>query len=118
MSRIGDYVIGEQEEGRMDIPDPVDPHIPERDEAIKLEDNIPIPPTMRERSDLNSRFGNLPFGRMQVGQSFALTDMSEKEYTALRARVSRANKKHDGRFSLQTENRTENGISGRIFRVQ
>ena len=54
MSRINDYVIGEQEAGRMPVED--EPLGPE----IVLEDSVPIPDSLLERSDLNEKFGNLP----------------------------------------------------------
>ena len=115
MSRIGDYVIGEQEGGRMSLP-PDDP----REAAIQLEDDVPIPEQLTDRSDLNTRFGDLQstFVKMNQGQSFVLSGMSDKEIVALRARVSRANKKLDGRFGLHMEGRDDNGINARIYRVE
>ena len=69
MSRINDYVIGEQEAGRMPVED--EPLGPE----IVLEDSVPIPDSLLERSDLNEKFGNLPktIDKMEKGQSFALS---------------------------------------------
>jgi hypothetical protein len=118
MSRIGDYIIGEQEEGRMEIASEnnQEPVLP--DDNIILEDHYPIPEQLTDRSDLNTKFGNLPFLKMDQGQSFLLTSMSDKEYVALRARVSRANKKLTGRFALHTESRDDSGISGRVYRVE
>ena len=115
MSRINDYVIGEQEAGRM----PVDEDNGEP--SIVIEDNVPIPDSLLERSDLNEKFGNLPetIGQMTRGQSFALTGLSDKEYTALRARVSRSNKKYpERRFALQTEGKDDAGVRGRVYRVE
>ena len=118
MSRIGDYIIGEQEEGRMEMAaeNNQEPVLP--DGSIILEDHHPIPEQLTDRSDLNNKFGNLPFTAMAQGQSFLLTGMTDKEYVALRARVSRANKKHTGRFALHTESRDDSGISGRVYRVE
>ena len=115
MSRINDYVIGEQEAGRMPVED--EPLGPE----LVLEDSVPIPDSLLERSDLNEKFGNLPktIDKMEKGQSFALSGLSDKEYTALRARVSRSNKKYpDRRFALQTEERGDAGTRGRVFRIE
>ena len=115
MSRITDYVIGEQEAGRMPVEDD------NGDGNIVIEDNVPIPESLLERSDLNEKFGNLPetISQMTKGQSFALTGLSDKEYTALRARVSRSNKKFpERRFALQTESKDERGANGRVYRVE
>jgi len=115
MSRIGDYIIGEQEEGNMSIEENFEPEIPER-AKVKLDDDMPIPDELIGRSDLNKRYGILPFTDMEVGQSFVLDQMVEKEYIALRARVSLANK-GDARFALKQEERSDEGIRGRVFRV-
>ena len=110
MSRISDYIIGEQEEGRMEMAaeNNQEPVLP--DGSIILEDHHPIPEQLTDRSDLNNKFGNLPFTAMAQGQSFLLTGMTDK--------VSRANKKHTGRFALHTESRDDSGISGRVYRVE
>jgi hypothetical protein len=121
MSRIGDYVIGEQEEGRIDVThDNGEPSIPERDGGIQLDDNVPIPNRLADRSDLNTRFGDLQstFEKMNEGQSFLLSGMTDKELVALRARVSRANKKLSATFRLSTEGKDESGIKGRVFRIE
>ena len=119
MSRIGDYVIGEQEEGRMVIEDSFEPEIPPSESlSIKLDDDMPIPEDLLDRSDLNKRYGVLPFTQMNIGQSFVLDQMTEKEYIALRARVSRANKRNAGRFALKQEDRSDAGIRGRVFRIE
>jgi hypothetical protein len=55
---------------------------------------------------------------MDEGQSFALDNLSEREFVALRARVSRANKNHEGRFALKQEDKTDHGIRGRVYRVE
>ena len=109
MSRINDYVIGEQEAGRMPVED--EPLGPE----IVLEDSVPIPDSLLERSDLNEKFGNLPktIDKMEKGQSFALSGLSDKETLA------RKNKKYpDRRFALQTEERGDGGTRGRVFRIE
>ena len=116
---IGDYVIGEQEEGRMVIEDSFEPEIPSSESlSIKLDDDMPIPEDLLDRSDLNKRYGVLPFTQMNIGQSFVLDQMTEKEYIALRARVSRANKRNAGRFALKQEDRSDAGVRGRVFRIE
>ena len=119
MSRIGDYIIGEEEEGRM-MEDHPEPYVPGRDdEDIKLESNVPIPDKFKNRSDLNTKFGNLPFENMEIGQSFVLDGMTEREYTALRARVSRANKKHSPKvFNSSTEPTQGEDFRLRVFRTE
>jgi hypothetical protein len=47
-----------------------------------------------------------------------MRELSEKEFTALRARVSRANKKIDGQFALHTESREDGVINARVFRIE
>jgi len=119
MSRINDYIIGEEEAGRTDL-NPLDtsePQIPPPVE-VTIDTGVPIPQELVSRSDLNSRFGKLPFHLMDEGQSFALDNLSEREFVALRARVSRANKNHDGRFALKQEDKTDHGIRGRVYRVE
>tara|TARA_R110002012_G_scaffold312823_1_gene523898 strand:- start:10689 stop:11048 length:360 start_codon:yes stop_codon:yes gene_type:complete len=119
MSRIGDYIIGEEESGNLQHdPNPQEPDIPDS-QGIAIDDSVPIPTHLLERSNLNSRFGHLPFDSMQAGNSFALEGLTEKEFTALRARVSRANKKEAGTFALQTVNKHEDGaVDARVFRIE
>lgn len=117
MSRINDYVIGEEEAGRREVVDSPEPQIPPPVE-ITIDSGVPIPKDLIDRSDLNNRFGKLPFHIMTEGQSFALDNLTDKEFVALRARVSRANKNTEGRFALKQEDKTEYGIRGRVYRVQ
>ena len=118
MSQIGNYIVGEQEEGRLPEDDgQLDPEMP-ASLTVRLDDDMPIPEALLDRSDLNKRYGVLPFTQMNIGQSFVLDGMTEKEYIALRARVSRANKRTEARFALKQENRGEDGVRGRVFRVE
>jgi len=117
MSQINDYVLGEEEAGRREIVDSPEPQIPPP-VAVTIDSGLPIPKELLSRSDLNTRFGKLPFHIMTEGQSFALDNLSDREFVALRARVSRANKNHDGRFALKQEDKTEHGIRGRVYRVE
>ena len=117
MSRINDYIIDEEESGKREVVDSPEPQIPPPVE-ITIDSGVPIPKDLIDRSDLNNRFGKLPFHLMNEGQSFALDNLSDKEFVALRARVSRANKNTEGRFALKQEDKTEYGIRGRVYRVE
>ena len=119
MSRIGDYVIEKEENGELEH----DFNPPETDNSestgIEIDDSVPIPSHLVERSNLNSKFGHLPFEKMDTGNSFALEGLTEKEFTALRARVSRANKREIGNFALQTVNKHDDGaVDARVFRIE
>ena len=116
MSRMGDYVIGEEEAGKIDPVEELYPQEPNT--GIEIDDSVPIPTHLLERSNLNSRFGHLPFDSLEVGSSFPMRELSEKEFTALRARVSRANTKIDGQFALHTESREDGVINARVFRIE
>ena len=117
MSRINDYIIDEEESGKREVVDSPEPQIPPPVE-ITIDSGVPIPKDLIDRSDLNNRFGKLPFHIMTEGQSFALDNLRDKEFVALRARVSRANKNTEGRFALKQEDKTEYGIRGRVYRVE
>ena len=107
MSRINDYIIDEEESGKREVVDSPEPQIPPPVE-ITIDSGVPIPKDLIDRSDLNNRFGKLPFHIMTEGQSFALDNLSDKEFVALRARVSRANKtpKADSHSSKKTKQST------------
>ena len=117
MSRVSDYIIGEEEAGRREVVDSPEPQIPPPVE-ITIDSGVPVPTELLERSDLNTRFGKLPFHLMSEGQSFALDNLSDREFVALRQRVSRASKRSEGRFALKREDKTEHGIRGRVFRIE
>jgi len=119
MSRMSDYIIGEEEAGNAQHdPNPFEPDVPETS-AVQIDEEIPIPSHLLERSNLNKKWGTLPFSSMNIGNSFALTNLSPKEFTALRARVSRANKKQEGVFALHTVNKLDDGnVDARVFRIE
>ena len=86
MSRVSDYIIGEEEAGRREVVDSPEPQIPPPVE-ITIDSGVPVPTELLERSDLNTRFGKLPFHLMSEGQSFALDNLSESPAQAKAQKV-------------------------------